>query len=117
MVGNELETRIFTYEEALESFPEVRRLTEAAVGGIEAMVNALKSREEMEARKAEMEAACRGVVDEWMSQIRALGCETKGLWLVDWDCGVGYYCWRYPEASLGHFHGYDEGFAGRVPIN
>jgi hypothetical protein len=38
------------------------------------------------------------------------------VWLVDWDSGAGYYCWRYPEESLGHFHGYQEGFAGRVPI-
>ena len=117
MVERAVEKRIFTYEEALEIFPEVRRLTAEAVGGIEAMVNALQSREEMEARKAEMEDACRGVVDDWTRQVRDLGCETKGLWLVDWDCGVGYYCWRYPEASLGHFHDYDQGFASRVPIN
>jgi len=117
MVEQEVEKRIFTYEEALETFPEARRITAEAVGGIEAMVNSLKSREEMDARKAEIEETCQSVVDEWMRQIRDLGCETKGLWLIDWDCGVGYYCWRYPEESLGYFHGYDEGFAGRVPIN
>ena len=44
-------------------------------------------------------------------------CVVKGLWLVDWDCGDGYYCWRYPEASIAHFHGYDDGFNGRMPIN
>jgi hypothetical protein len=34
------------------------------------------------------------------------------------DCGEGYdyYCWRYPAESLGFFHGYEEGFQGRVPI-
>ena len=36
--------------------------------------------------------------------------------LVDWDAGDGYFCWRYPEPALAHFHGYEEGFAGRVPI-
>ena len=44
-----------------------------------------------------------------------MGLEIKGLWLVDFDSGAGYYCWKYPESSLGHFHGYDEGFSGRVP--
>jgi len=25
------------------------------------------------------------------------GLEVKGLWLVDFDNGSGYYCWRYPK--------------------
>ena len=37
--------------------------------------------------------------------------------LVDWDSGDGYYCWRFPEAAIAFFHTYDEGFAGRIPIN
>ena len=36
---------------------------------------------------------------------------------VDWDSGDGYYCWRYPEASLSFYHSYEDGFKGRVPIN
>ena len=40
----------------------------------------------------------------------------KGLWLVDFDNGNGYYCWRWPEPELAYFHGYDEGFDGRVRI-
>ena len=42
--------------------------------------------------------------------------EIKGLWLVDFDSGAGYYCWKYPEPSLDYFHGYEEGFAGRLPL-
>ena len=30
--------------------------------------------------------------------------------------GEGYYCWSYPEATIAHFHGYDEGFSGRMKI-
>ena len=55
-------------------------------------------------------------VERWASEIESLGCEVKGLWLVDWDSGDGYYCWRFPEPTVGHFHGYDEGFAGRLPL-
>ena len=57
-----------------------------------------------------------GVVGEWARVILSLGAEIKGLWLVDFDSGAGYYCWKYPEAALEYFHGYEEGFAGRLPL-
>ena len=45
-----------------------------------------------------------------------LGIEVKGPGLVDFDSGDGYWCWRWPEEALDYYHGYDEGFAGRVRI-
>jgi hypothetical protein len=108
--------RFFTYEEALDSFPQVRDLTAAAVRQIESIVNRVQSLEEMENRKSEIEQAYDRVVQAWAIEVQRLGCEVKGLWLVDWDTGDGYYCWKYPEATLFHYHGYDDGFAGRVAI-
>lgn len=57
------------------------------------------------------------IVGEWAEAMIALGLEVKGLWLVDFDSGAGYYCWRHPEPALEYFHGYDEGFGGRVKLN
>ena len=94
---------------------EVRRLTAAAVDAVEVL----------EARRGEMgDAAAQTALDRelsravsaWVRAMEALGVEVKGRWLVDFDNGRGYYCWRWPEASLEYFHGYDEGFAGRVRI-
>ena len=34
------------------------------------------------------------------------------MFLVDFDNGEGYYCWKWPEREVDHFHGYEEGFAG-----
>lgn len=108
--------RTFTYEEALESFPAVRDLTLAAQRHIEALVNRIGSLDQLEARRDELEGEVAKIVEAWAVEVAALGCEVKGLWLVDWDSGDGYYCWKFPETSVAHFHGYDEGFAGRVPI-
>ena len=108
--------RTFTYEEALATFPQVRRLTERSVQQIEALVNRLQSSRELEERKAELEEAVQKIVQGWATEVMALGCEIKGMWLVDWDSGDGYYCWKYPEEALGHFHSYEDGFAGRVPV-
>lgn len=118
MVANPTVRKTFTYEEALATFPDVRRRTEAAVRQMESLVNQIQSREELENRQAELEEACQGIFEHWADDItHRHGCEVKGLWLVDWDSGDGYYCWKYPETTLGHFHTYEEGFAGRIPIN
>lgn len=109
--------RIFTYEEALGTFPLVQRLTREAVQQVESLFHGVGGDQELAAQHAELESATQSIVDAWVSQIEGLGCEVKGLWLVDFDNGAGYYCWRYPEASLAHFHGYDEGFTGRVQIH
>lgn len=60
--------------------------------------------------------AVQEALSAWVREMEALGVEVKGPWLVDFDCGSGYYCWRWPEAELAYFHGYDEGFEGRVRI-
>ncbi|HEX2162724.1 MAG TPA: DUF2203 domain-containing protein [Thermoanaerobaculia bacterium] len=111
------EKRIFTYEEALGTFPLVQRLTREAVQQVESLFRQVGAGGDLEVRHAELEGATQSIVDAWASQVEGLGCEVKGLWLVDFDSGAGYYCWRYPEESLAHYHGYDEGFAGRVPIH
>ena len=110
-------TQTYSYEQALSMLPSVVRLTRDAIGGIEALFNCIQSREEAERRKDELVQAREEIVDRWRQDISHLGCEAKGLWLVDWDSGDGYYCWRYPEETLSFFHSYEEGFAGRLPIN
>ena len=109
--------RIFTYEEALDTFPAILDLTDRAIHQIRAIYNGIQSREEMERRQNELEGATSQVIEAWSEEVTAIGCLVKGLWLVDWDCGDGFYCWRYPEGSIGHFHTYDDGFNGRMPIN
>jgi hypothetical protein len=96
--------RIFTYEEAAAMLPDVQRITSDAVE---------RARELGDEETEETEA----LLEEWALAIMALGIEVKGLWLIDFDSGSGYYCWKYPETSLQFFHGYEEGFGGRVRLN
>ncbi len=117
MTPNRRSKRIFSYDEALSTFPLVRDLTAAAVRQIEALTASVGSREELDDRRDELEDARERIVGVWAQEVISLGCEVKGLWLVDWDSGDGYYCWRFPEQAIAFFHTYDEGFSGRLPIN
>lgn len=99
------ERKVFTLEQARGLLPRVKEITSEAIfryARLEA--------------GGETEDERKGVVREWAREIVSLGAEIKGLWLVDFDSGAGYYCWKYPESSLEYFHGYDEGFAGRLPL-
>ena len=96
--------RIFSYEQAVALLPEVARITGEAVVRVENTVS-------------DEPAAYERIVTEWAECILGMGVEVKGLWLVDFDSGGGYYCWKYPEPALEYFHGYDEGFGGRVKLN
>ena len=96
---------------------EVRRLTAAAVDAVEVLE---AQRGEVgsghAAGKAALEQELSRAISAWVRAMEALGVEVKGRWLIDFDNGRGYYCWRWPEEGLDYFHGYDEGFAGRVRI-
>ncbi|PYQ17692.1 MAG: DUF2203 domain-containing protein [Acidobacteria bacterium] len=102
------EKTIFSYEQAAELLPEVRRLTEAAHLKIEELTR--------DGRVKDAEDRLNEVVGQWAEAMMRRGLEVKGLWLVDFDNGSGYYCWRYPETSLMFYHSYEEGFGGRMRI-
>lgn len=94
---------IFTYEEAAALLPEIRELTEEAYLKVEAQGDGASDRVQK-------------IVVAWAEAMIGKGLEVKGLWLVDFDNGSGYYCWKYPESGLLFYHSYEDGFGGRVRI-
>lgn len=115
LVGIHQKKRVFTLEEAKQLLPVIRRVTRVAhedIGKKSVQLSLLSDQAKKKALEVEIQAS----FEEWMGKVKKLGCEAKGSWLVDFDNGEGYYCWHYPESDLAHFHGYEEGFQGRVKI-
>jgi len=96
--------------------PAVQAMTAEAVKQAEAVADLLEDMEDDDPNRSILVAELKLIVDGWADRIREMGLEAKGLWLVDFDNGDGYYCWQHPEESLSHYHGYEEGFAGRMKI-
>jgi hypothetical protein len=73
-------------------------------------------------RKAEREKAIQKVKDA-MAEIDSIGVQVKDLdvGLLDFPCEVDgqiiLLCWKLGEHGITHWHGTDEGFAGRKPID
>lgn len=97
--------KTFSLEQARELLPRVKEITSDAVFRFARLGEGAETEEERQK-----------IVREWAREILSLGAEIKGLWLVDFDSGAGYYCWKYPEPFLEYFHGYEEGFAGRLRL-
>jgi len=108
--------RVFTYEEACALLPQAQSLTQKAVEEVDSLLNLETVEDEVEIPD-ELAEDYQRVVSNWAHSILDLGIEVKGLWLLDFDSGSGYYCWRYPEPSLQYFHGYEDGFTGRIKLN
>lgn len=109
----EPQKRTSSFSAAAELLPEVRRLTEEA----HQRVDDLRARAEAGEDAAELEAQANQIIREWTNAMHQRGIEVKGLWLVDFDNGSGYYCWRWPETKLEYYHSYEEGFGGRMRIH
>lgn len=104
--------KVFTLEEASALLPRVRELTRRAR---EAFLALPPAGEDEEGHRL-LEAEAARILHEWAASVLALGAEVKGPWLVDFDSGGGYYCWTWPEETIDFFHGYEDGFAGRVRL-
>jgi len=108
--------RVFTLQEAEALFPLVRRLTAEAHARLEPVRRRFENTPPENPRLPEIEQEYERIVKQWATKMERLGVVVKGLWLVDFDTGDGYLCWRFPELKIGHYHDYSQGFTGRRPL-
>jgi len=131
--------RSFTFEEAQSLLPVLESLLRTAIDGkklIEAVDAELQELAhqvflsggllvnivQVARRKAEREKTIHRVKDA-LAEIDATGVQVKDLdiGLLDFPCQVEgrtvLLCWKLGEKGITHWHGTDEGFAGRKPID
>jgi hypothetical protein len=108
--------KIWTLAEARAILPRVIKETALAHEAAAEIVGDLETRILPENVQENREDQLGGIVSRWTETIIRLGADVKGLWLVDFDHGAGYYCWQLGETDIMYEHSYEAGFAGRTKI-
>ena len=110
--------RLFTRETAQELLPLIYHITQSAQKEVRVLASRMESLKGMSGLRAkEIEDEINTLIDRWQQKLIKLGARPKGLWLADFDDGKGYFCWKYPETEITFWHGYNDGFSGRIPLN
>lgn len=108
---------VFSLEEARQILPVVRRITFEFSSKVELLIARLET---LQLNQTETICALEKQVNEliqtWNDKIRKLGADPRGLWVVDFNSGAGYYCWKHPELDILYWHSYEDGYSGRKPL-
>ncbi len=122
--------RLFSLKEANRALPLVSRIIRDIVESY-GKISDLHSqeREHAAAGHAQMAQALNdqvheamGAVDEFIEELREIGCEFKDplQGLVDFPARLGnrivYLCWKMGEPEIRWWHDLHSGFSGRQPI-
>ncbi|MFN8791790.1 MAG: DUF2203 domain-containing protein [Bdellovibrionales bacterium] len=110
--------RTFTHEEAEQLLPLIYKLTEKANAQVKNLMSQMEAMKNVpQVRLQEIESEIQSKIDCWQAKVQKLGGVPKGYWLVDFDNGSGYFCWKFPEKDIKYAHGYQEGFTGRKELS
>ncbi len=109
--------KVFSLLEAQDLLPLIRRITGDAVEQVTLLENQVHQLATHSEERSQLEGKLNGIVRRWADKVSKLGAVPKGFWLVDFDNGEGYYCWKYGEEDVKFFHEYSTGFSGRTRIN
>ena len=108
---------VFSLDEAKQILPVVRRITSEFSAKVELLIARLET---LQLNQTEticaLEKQVNDLIQSWNDKIRKLGADPRGLWVVDFNGGDGYYCWKHPETDILYWHGYDEAYTGRKPL-
>ncbi|MEY4617237.1 MAG: hypothetical protein RJB66_2197 [Pseudomonadota bacterium] len=109
---------IYSVETAREILPLVYKITseiDEEMQTLKGQISAAQQLEDLQ-KAQQLEESAQALLERWESKVLKLGLAPKGMWLVDFDMGQGYFCWKYPELDIKFWHGYNDGYSGRRPI-
>lgn len=107
----------FSLEEARRILPVVRRITSEFSAKVELLIARLETLQLNQTDTiCTLEKQVNELIQIWNDKIRKLGADPRGLWVVDFECVEGYYCWKYPESDILYWHAHEDGYTGRKPI-
>lgn len=108
--------RTFSQADVERMLPVVRRITERAALACGRARDELRFVPEGEPLRARIAGDVDLAVRRWAMKISQLGCEPRGLWIVDFDAGDGWFTWRLGDETACFFHPYDAGPAANAPF-
>lgn len=106
----------FTLESAKEILPIIQRATKHADSEIKVLLAKMSEIDPRSSEGVAIELQVNELFVQWQTKMTKLGVEGKGMFMVDFDTGVDYLCWKFPETSLEHRHEYTEGMQHRTKI-
>jgi hypothetical protein len=110
-------TKTFTLQEVQELLPVIVKITKDYKVATEQKMQYLEQIAFTGGSIAKsLEVEIDQSIQEWKDKMTKLGGKPAGLWIVDFDNGAGFFCWKYPEEQILFTHGYLEGFTSRVSI-
>jgi hypothetical protein len=109
--------KVFNLNDAQQLLPIIYRITDSAQKEVKLLANRVEAIKRTNVvRASEIESEINVIVEKWQDKVEKLGAKPKGLWLADFDKGDGYYCWKFPETQIAFWHGYNDGFSGRMSV-
>ena len=111
-----LKDKLFDLAEARELLSLVQSITEyhqAELAPLQARLTKMLSNDP---RRNSIERDYQKVVSQWRTKMEHIGVHVSGLWLVEFNVGEGFLCWRYPELSLNYFRANNASFSQRMTI-
>lgn len=110
----------FNLEEARAILPFIFRLTHGYAERVQVLIAKIETASKLKSDPEltePLEAEAGRLIMEWQSKIQKLGGTPNGHWIVDFDSGDGYFCWKYPEPVIDFWHHYRDGFSKRVKLS
>lgn len=112
---------VFSLDEAKRLIHLIRKMTKQSAERVQMLINQMerlsRANDVERSRLEALEEEASQIIQDWQTKVQKLGGLPKGIWIVDVDSGDGYFCWKYPEITIEHWHRYSDGFTKRKSLN